>query len=194
MKTILFYDTETTGFPNWKKPSDDESQPHIVQIGAVLCNAETKTIIKELDIIVKPDGWEIPQVTTDVHGITNEYALKNGIPENEALQMFLDLRGDSERVAYNKTFDQRIIRIGLKRFFDELTQEKWAVKEDHHCAMVMSKNIVRIEKKSGAGYKNPKLVEAFKFFTGEEMQGAHDALADTRGCMRVYFAALEQGE
>lgn len=88
-----------------------------------------------------------------------------------------------ERVAYNKTFDQRIVRIGLKRFFDEPTQEKWAIKDDHHCAMRMSQKVL--------GGKNPKLTAAYKHFTGEEMKGAHDALTDAKACMTVYFAAKE---
>lgn len=57
MKTILFYDTETTGLPDWKSPSGGETQPHIVQIGAILCNAETKEVVDTLNVIVQPDGW-----------------------------------------------------------------------------------------------------------------------------------------
>lgn len=183
LDTLFFYDTETTGLPNWKVPSDDECQPHVVQLGAILCNAKTKEVLQELDIIIKPDGWTIPQVTIDVHGITNEHALEVGIPEKDVLSMFLEMRASADRVAYNKTFDQRIIRIGLKRFFDEEIQEKWAIKEDHHCAMRMAQSVL--------GGKNPKLVNAYKHFIGEEMKGAHDAMADTRGCMAVYFAVRD---
>lgn len=185
-KNIFIYDSETTGLPNWKTPSGGDDQPHIVQLGGVLVDVETREIIKELNVIIKPDGWVIPQETIDVHGITNEFALENGIPEKEAIQQLLDLRGDAERVAYNKTFDQRIVRIGLKRFFDEETQEKWAVKDDHHCAMRMAQKVI--------GGKNPKLTAAFKHFTGKEMTGAHDAMQDTLGCMAVYFAILDSAK
>ena len=137
-------------------------------------------------MIIKPDGWVIPQETIDVHGITNEYALEVGIPEKEAIQMLLDLQNSylgCERVAYNKTFDQRIIRIGLKRFFEEEVQAKWAIKDDHHCAMRMAQKVM--------GGKSPKLADSYKHFTGEEMKNAHNALADAQGCLDVYFSCLD---
>ena len=184
MKTVLGYDAETTGLPVWSVPSGDECQPHLVQLAAILCNAETKEVIDKFEVIIKPDGWIIPQETIDIHGITNEYALEVGIPEEEAIQKLLELCGDSERCAYNKTFDQRIIRIGLKRYFSEEAQEKWAVKDDHHCAMRMAKKSM--------GVKSVKLVDAYKHFTGTDLVGAHTAMADAEACMEVYFAiALE---
>jgi DNA polymerase-3 subunit epsilon len=183
-KTIVSYDTETTGLPNWKTPSGGDDQPHVVQIGAVKYNAETECVVDSIDMIIRPDGWVIPEETIAVHGITNEYALKFGIPEQAAIKLLLDFCEYSERVAYNRTFDQRIIRIGLKRFFDEDIQEKWANKEDHHCSMQMARKVI--------GGKNPKLTEAFKHFTGEEMEGAHNALADAKGSATVYFAALKK--
>lgn len=111
--TILFYDTETTGLPNWKTPSGGDDQPHMVQIAAILCNADTGQAIKTMNVIVKPDGWTIPQDTIDVHGITNEYALEHGIPEKEAIQQLLDLRGSAEREAQAK------IEAQEKRIRDE---------------------------------------------------------------------------
>lgn len=183
MKTILFYDTETQGLPVWKEPSDSVNQPHLVQLGAVLVDANTQKVISSMDVIIKPDGWVIPDEVAAIHGITTEIALEVGIPEKLALEMFLAMRGESERVAFNKTFDQRIIRIAAKRYLDEPAQEKWAVKEDHHCAMRMAR--------ADMGGKQPKLIEAYKHYTGKELVDAHSAMADTKACMDVYFGVLK---
>jgi len=180
MKKILFYDTETTGLPNWKTPSVGDDQPHIVQLGAILVNKDTQEIIQSLDLIIKPDGWVIPQETIEVHGITNELAAEVGVPEGFAITMLRLMRGNAERVAYNKTFDQRIVRIAMKRFMSEEAIEKWSVKEDHHCAMRMAQKEM--------GGKNPKLINAYKHFTGDDLENAHNAMADTLACMKVYFA------
>ena len=42
--------------------------------------------------------------------------------------------------------------------------------------------------KADYGFKWPKLTEAFRHFIGKDMEGAHDALADVRGCAAVFFA------
>ncbi len=184
MNPLVSYDTETTGIPDWKVPSDSEHQPHIVQLAAVKFDPETKEEIDSFNVIIKPDGWEIPQETTDIHGITNEHAIEVGIPEKEAIQQLLVFCEGSERIAYNRTFDQRIVRIGLKRFFDEAAQEKWAQKDDHHCSMFLAKKAMKAS-------KNPKLVDAYKHFTGKELEGAHSALSDAKASAAVYFAAIE---
>lgn len=191
MKQVIFYDTETTGLPDWKSPSGSDSQPHIVQLGAILCDLDSREVIEELDVIIKPDGWEIPEETIEVHGITNERALNEGIPEQETIERFLKLRGQAHRVAHNRTFDQRIIRIALKRFFTEEDQEIWAEKEDHECTMLMAKPIMQLPPKGHYGYKNPKLEQAYEHFTGKELQNAHTAMADARACMEIYFAILD---
>ena len=184
MKPVIFYDTETTGLPNWSAPSDDESQPHLVQLGAIVRDADTGKVIHKLDVIIKPDGWVIPEEVTAIHGITTEYALQVGVSEETAIKLFLEMTGDFDRCAYNKTFDQRIIRIALKRYFPE-EQDKWAEKENHHCAMRMAQKVL--------GGKNPKLVDAYKHFTGKDLENAHTAMADAEACMEVYFS-IKSGE
>ena len=188
MNTLLFYDTETTGLPNWKAPSNDSSQPHLVQLAAILCDEASREIIASIDLIIKPDGWDIPEEVADIHGITTEKAALYGVPEKLAIELFLDMRGSAARVAHNKTFDQRIIRIGTKRYFDEPVMESWAEKDDHICTMQMSKPILMMEPKGRFGYKNPKLSEAYHYFMGTELENAHSAMADAKACMSIYFA------
>lgn len=192
MKPILFFDVETTGLPEWKMPSGHESQPHLVQLGAVLADEETQEVISTLDLIIKPDGWEIPQETVDVHGVTQEKALAVGVPEKLAIQMFMALWGNHKRVAHNRTFDQRLLRIGLKRFgFSEQEQELWAEKDNFDCSMLLAKPIMKMEPKNKFGFKPPKLEEAYEYFTGKNIENAHTALADATACMEVYFVMVK---
>ena len=50
MKTLLSFKTETNGLPLWRERSNNEGQPHIVRLAAVLCNAETQEIIGDMDV------------------------------------------------------------------------------------------------------------------------------------------------
>jgi len=188
MNTILFYDTETTGLPVWKSPSDSESQPHLVQLGAILVNADTRDVISKLDLIIKPEGWEIPEEVSDIHGITTERALAEGISETDALSQLFDIWQGSSRVAHNRTFDQRIIRIGAMRYGFTDYIEAWADKDNHECTMLMAKPIMQLGPKGRYGFKSPKLAEAYLHFTGKELQNAHTAMADAQACMEVYWA------
>jgi DNA polymerase-3 subunit epsilon len=106
-----------------------------------------------------------------------------GVPESMAVEMLLSMCGKADRIAFNRTFDQRIIRIALMRYgFPESVIEAWAEKDNHPCSMLMSKKIMG---------KQPKLIDAYKFFTGKELEDAHSAMADTMASMTVYHAALD---
>ncbi len=180
MKQIIFFDTETTGIPLWRDRSDSVDQPHIVQIAALRVEVETRKVIEMMDVVVAPDGWEIPQVTIDIHGITNDHASEIGIPEKEAVQMFLYLWNGMDWVSHGKSFDKRIMRIALKRWADEVSIETW--KEcPSECTGQLSRKIV------GLG-KMPKLVEAYQHFFSREHDGIHSAMGDAVACMEIYFA------
>lgn len=184
---VIFFDTETTGLPDWKNPSEAENQPHIVQIAAHLVDLRTREIKDTINVIIKPDGWTIPQEVTDIHGITTDAALEVGEPENDVLQKFLAMWSGRIRIAHNTTFDNRIIRIATKRYCDDATIDAWKDGQ-YECTGILSKPIMQMTPKNKFGFKMPKLSEAYKFFTGKELENAHTALADVNACMEIYFS------
>ncbi len=187
MKTGLFFDTESTGFPIWSTPSGDPQQPHIVQLAAFLVNLETKEIIESVNVVVKPDGWVIPEESIDIHGITNELAHKIGIPESAVIGIFMNLWNVCDiRIAHNTTFDNRMIGIGLKRYMPNLvSDEVWKDRNLYYCTLMNFKKLI-------GGKKGHTLGEAYKYFTGKELDGAHNAVNDTKACMDVYFGMQKE--
>lgn len=179
---LLPFDTESTGIPYWKERSDFKKQPHIVQLAALLVDENTRDIVDSMDVIVKPDGWEISQETIDIHGITMEKAMDVGIPEVEALEMFLELwKRCHLRIAHNTTFDNRMIRIALKRYMpDFMPDEVWKDRELYYCTLNNAKKIM-------GGKSGHTLDKAYKYFTGKDLEGAHNAMVDVKACMAVYF-------
>ena len=175
----IFFDVETTGIPDWKIPSDDPSQPHLTQLAAIAVDLNTRSIINSIELIVKPDGWEIPQECVDLNGIHTEYAKFAGMPEVQVIEIFLTMWGGHKRFAYNATFDNRLIRIGTKRYFNEKDQESWKAGQ-YECQMIAARKHL--------GGKNPKLEVAYKEICGKELVGAHTAMADTLACKDIYFA------
>lgn len=193
----LFYDTETSGLPLFNDPSDDPRQPHVVQLAARLVDLDIRKVISTIDLIVRPDGWEIPDEVAQVHGITTEHAREVGVSESLVLGMLLDLWGCSQvRIAHNETFDARIIRIAQHRY-DDVDLDAWK-QGNAECTARMATPICNLPPtaKMIAARRNhpktPNLGEAFEFFTGEKLEGAHSALVDVDACMRIYFAMKDR--
>lgn len=194
MKPVLFYDTETSGLPLFDQPSEDPRQPHIVQLGALLVDLDSRKVISALDVIVRPDGWTIPDEVAAVHGITTEHAAAVGVAESMAVGMLMELWERAEfRVAHNEPFDARILRIGLMRHESAKHADLWKAGAAE-CTAALATPILKIPptaKMIRAGFnkfKTANLGEAFEFFTGRKLEGAHRAMVDCEACMQVYFA------
>jgi DNA polymerase-3 subunit epsilon len=144
-------------------------------------------------LIVKPDGWEIPRGASDVHGITTEIANQCGVPLALALATFSNLvKTSDDHVAHNEEFDQRV----LQAQFHRLNRPFPVV--NAHCTKNLATPIVNLppsERMRAAGFNKPKpptLTECVDFFFGQKLEGAHDALVDTRACLRVYLEILRR--
>ncbi len=204
----LFYDTETQGLPLFSEPSEDPRQPHIVQLAALLMCLDTRREIASMDVIVRPEGWTIPDEVAALHGITTEHAMDVGVTEDTALEMLMALWGadrpeQRHLIAHNESFDRRIVRIGLKRHFDPMDPNRMPSLSDMwkaaraECTQQLSTPILKLpptEKMMAAGrmhHKSANLGEAYRHFTGCELVGAHSAMVDVRACATVYFASKE---
>ena len=68
----LIFDTETTGLPKKDQApiSDVDNWPRVVQI-AWQFHDESGKLLENHNLLIKPDGFEIPYSAEKVHGISN---------------------------------------------------------------------------------------------------------------------------
>lgn len=192
---LLFLDTETTGLPDWRSPSDAKHQPHVIQAAAILTDEEGNDLA-EWSTIIKPGlGATMAPEAFAAHGISLDRAEAEGVPLVDAWRHFLGLVDQANGiVGHNVSFDIRIMRIAGAR----ATGAKWECPLPHRCTMRMATPILNLPptaKMIAAGFnkpKNPNLTECVRFFFDEDHSGAHDAMADVKASKRVYFAIKER--
>lgn len=181
---ILIFDTETTGLPIWKEPSDHPDQPHVVDIACDLFDGDE--LVDRYDAIINP-GVEIPAEVSDIHGITTDLARDEGVDPADALDRFLGLVGRADLVVgHNISFDIRMMRIMAAR----LLGEKWDNPLPTFCTMRKSTNhcqILKAKPRFSEDWKTPKLSEAYQHFFGEQFEDAHRARPDADAAGRIYF-------
>lgn len=197
--SLLFLDTETSGLPDFRAPSEEPSQPFIVQLAALLTDVQGNSIAG-INLIIHPGERIIPNEVAEIHGITTEKAVKYGVDIKTAFETFRNLLDKAENlVAHNIGFDVKMIKIAsvqakAENFWTELERLK------QHCTMRMSQPICKLPltgKQAAAGFngfKQPKLIEAYTHFYGKGFDKAHDALADVTACKDVYFKIKTQQE
>tara|TARA_B100000524_G_scaffold96852_1_gene46042 strand:+ start:10050 stop:10886 length:837 start_codon:yes stop_codon:yes gene_type:complete len=164
--SLCVFDLETTGL--------QVTKDRIVQIAALKIHPNGKQ--EELNLVVNPE-MKIPQEVIDIHGITNELALKSPTFRElaEEIKAFF---GDSDLAGYNSNkFDipvlaEEFLRVGIA--FD-LTQR----------AFIDVQNIFhKMEQRT--------LVAAYKFYCKKNLENAHDAMNDTRATWEVLEKQIEK--
>ena len=165
-KPLCVFDLETTGLQITKD--------RIVQIAAVKIHPGGKQ--EELNLVVNPE-MTIPQEVIDIHGITNEIALKapSFAQLAEEIKSFF---GDSDLAGYNSNkFDipilaEEFLRVGIEFNF---TQR----------AFIDVQNIFhKMEQRT--------LVAAYKFYCQKNLENAHDAMFDTKATWEVLEKQIEK--
>ncbi|MCA1973665.1 MAG: 3'-5' exonuclease [Caenispirillum sp.] len=190
-RPLLFFDTETTGLPDFGKPADDPAQPRIAAICMMLATPEGRTIDVHYQM-VRPDGWTMPAEVTAINGLTTEMLETFGASIGFALNWFAEaMTWRPVLVAHNASFDLKMLRGELRRAGLPDRYED----TDSFCTMKAATPLCRLPPTdrmmaSGRkGWKSPNLAEALShFFAGERLPDAHDCLYDTMACRRVFLA------
>ncbi len=179
----LFFDTETTGLPkSWKAPVTDLGNwPHIVQIAWALFD-DRGTQLAFHDHILRPEGFEIPESATAIHGISTEKALREGRPAADVLREFSSaVQGAARLVAHNLDFDEKMVRVELLRLgMPDALQVIPKI-----CTMKASTKYCKIP--GPYGDKWPKLSELHIKLFEVDFEDQHNAASDVLCCAKCFF-------
>ena len=187
----LFIDTETTGLPlNDNLPYTDlKNWPYLVQV-ALIIEDDNYGILAKRNIILKPDGYTIPESATKIHGISNERAVKNGEDRDKVIS-FLDLAlyKSDIIIGHNVSFDLNVIKseiIRIKGIENALFEKKKHIVID---TMKMGRNICKTPNLSFHTRLNkyPKLDELYYKLFNKHFNNQHDAMADVQAAYDCYY-------
>ena len=179
----LVFDVETTGLPkNWKAPISKLSNwPRIVQIGWYSYDKQ-ENLLESKSYIIKPNGFSIPEASKKIHGISTNFAEKNGYEIELVLSRFTELvKKTNYLIAHNLDFDEKVVRSELLR----------ADISDHFdgkirmCTKEIGTNICKIPGKYG--YKWPTLSELYNHLFDDNLKGSHDASNDAKAAADCFF-------
>lgn len=189
---VLVFDTETTGLIP-KNPKTLEDWPHIVQLSCIFIDLDRLDEMYVDNFIINPEV-DIPKETSDIHGITNEIAKKDGIAIRDVLLRITAWLDEADvLVAHNLSFDKKIIEKELERmdypnYFNIREYEIYdTMKEGKNLC-----NIVVVNKRGHGYIKFPKLIELYKYLfkpTDDclELSNAHNAIYDVLMTLRCYL-------
>jgi len=202
---VLIFDTETTGLPKTKIISQDtlEKWPHIVQFSFIIFDTNTNSLDITQDFIIRmSNDIQIPQESTNIHGITTEISREKGINIEDALrQFFYSLRSVDLLVGHNVSFDINMIYVELLRIIYVKKYPEHhisAYKFDLHfltnfkniyCTMQETIDLcaIKIKDKFGKEYnKFPRLVELHQHLFGTTPISLHNSLIDILVTLRCF--------
>ncbi len=187
----LIFDTETTGLPKrWDAPiTDTDNWPRCVQIAWQL-HDELGNLMEHQDFLIKPDGFNIPYESEQIHGISTALAEEQGVPLEEVLIKFNEALSRTKFVVgQNVDFDVNIMGCEFHRYQVESSLTTLPVLDTctEHTA-----ELCKIPGGRGGKFKLPTLTELHEFLFGEPFAEAHNATADVEATARCFLELVRK--
>jgi len=194
-KIFFIFDLETNGLPchsgmNYKFTNN---WPGIVQIAWGIYNSNGDNLVFR-NYIIKPNKFKISRESSNIHGISHNFANKNGIKIDE---IFDDLEEDLIKsdyiVAHNLNFDRNNLLAELTRNNRNDLIHLFESKQ-HICTLNETINFCRISRSPNGSYKWPKLSELYEKLFNRKIRNAHNAKYDVENLSLCFFKLLKNNE
>lgn len=185
----LIFDTETTGLPqNWNAPiTDTQNWPRCIQIAWQLHDVYGN-LIEHADYIIKPDGFTIPLNSENIHGISTDLALKEGIPLLEVLNKFNQaIAKTTFIVGHNVTFDLNVMGCEFHRLQTPTPLNELSILDT---CTESTASLCQLSGGRGGKFKFPTLTELYFFLFKESFEEAHNATADVEATTRCFLELI----
>jgi len=166
---LVFLDIESTGL--------HVIHDRIVQL-ALIKYPKSNGPIKEFTALVNPER-PITEEAVSIHGITYEM-IKDQPPFKEIAQEVHEFIGDADLAGYNSN------RFDVPMLMEELDRAGHQLNMTNRRTIDVMRIFTKMEPRN--------LSAALKFYTGEEMENAHDALEDVRATVKVLKGQLTKYE
>lgn len=186
----LIFDTETTGLPrNYNAPITDTSNwPRVVQLAWQLHEADG-TLVEQKDFLIRPDGFNIPFQSEQIHGISTELASLGGEDLGDVLFLFKKALEKADFiVGHNVRFDINVMGCEYVRFNEEtpLTLPILDTCTERTAEMC------QLPGGRGGKFKLPTLTELHDFLFHVGFNEAHNATADVESTTRCFLELIRK--
>jgi DNA polymerase III subunit epsilon len=168
-RDLVFFDVETTGL--------NVIRDRIVQIALVKLhkNGQPQT---ELSMLINP-GIPISEESMQIHGITPK-DLANKPVFQQVAQKIWDFIGDSDLAGYNSN------RFDVPMLMEEFARVGMEFDVSKRRLLDVQRIFYKMEPRT--------LKAAYRFYCGQELTDAHDALADVKATIDVFKGQLNTYE
>jgi DNA polymerase-3 subunit alpha len=186
---FLIFDTETTGLPKrWDAPvTDHDNWPRCIQIAWQLHDV-SGNCIEHNDFIIRPDDFDIPFESEQIHGVSTALAQELGKPIDIVLENFINvLKQSNYVVGHNLNFDVNVIAAELDRL--SLNSSITSIEVIDTCTEETA-ILCQLPGGRGGKFKLPTLSELYNHIFNDLFEQAHNATADVEATARIFFELL----
>ncbi len=166
-RDIVFFDIESTGL--------NIIQDRIIQI-ALIKYSKSSEEPQELTMMLNP-GIPISEEAYKIHGISNE-DVRNKPTFQQVGQKIFDFIGQADLGGYNSD------RFDIPMLIEELDRIGIQLVISHRRLIDVQKIFYKMEPRT--------LKAAYKYYCDQELEDAHDALADVRATVEVFKGQISR--